>query len=284
MLEKIKFGDLKEDVKSIKKTNQENSQCEYVWPQYDSSLIEIGSTFYKVLPEEYVGELNKKIYTTIEEYGEAFKKYIEDSLSKNPKKERTAIEFGGPGSNLFFGFSDGFFSKTVGICLDDIRSEVEKDADNLRGHSVVIGDIIDTKNRNLFNEINNKIGADKADLIISRIQGPLNKLKINEAVLDRVIRKWYQLLDKNGILFAQFVYLDEHDPYMENKYNALIEPPYKSKTEKIAEMWVDAIKLKYPNEIDVSLGRGVIRLVKKDNAPEELASNNELFGIQQNLA
>jgi hypothetical protein len=42
------------------------------------------------------------------------------------------------------------------------------------------------------------------------------------------------------------------------------------------------IKLKYPNEIDIQLGRGVIRLVKKDNAPEELASNDELFNMQQN--
>lgn len=282
MLEQIKFGDLRADVENNKKTNEKNLQREYRWGHYDSSLIEIGSTFYKVLPEEYVGDLNKKIYTTIEEYGEAFKKYIENTLSKNPNKERTAIEFGGPGSHFFSGFTKGFFNKTVGICLDDIRSEAEKDADNLRGHSVVVGDILDTKNRNLFVEIEDKIGTNKVDLIISRIQGPLHELKINGAVLNRVIRKWYKLLDKNGILFAQFVYLDEHNPNMEDKYNAEIEPAYKSKTEKIVEMWVDAIKLKYPNEIDVALGRGVIRLVKKDNAQEELASNNELFNIQQN--
>jgi hypothetical protein len=117
MLEKMKFEDLKTDITKNKIINNQNKNCESFWHHYDSSLIEIGSTFYKVLPEEYVGELNKKIYTTIEEYGEAFKKYIEDTLSKKPNKERTAIEFGGPGSNLFLVFLIDFLIKQLVFVL-----------------------------------------------------------------------------------------------------------------------------------------------------------------------
>jgi len=280
MIEKIKFGDIKADIKENIKVNELNRYSESDWAHHDSSLWVIGSSFYKVLPEKYVGELNKKIYTKVEEYGEAYKKYIEDTFSLKSDKERTAIEFGGPGSKLFSGFTKGLFKKTVGVCLDDVRSSSIEKTDDLAGHSVVIGDITDTTNKDLFQEIYDKLGTEKVDLIISRMQAPLDELKRNPAILNRIIRKWYKLLDDNGILFAQYEYLPEHNPDMEQKYNAEINPPRKKEAEKNVELWADAIKLKYPNEIEIQLGRGVIRLVKKDNAPAELMLNDELFKVE----
>lgn len=277
MGEKMKFGEIRKDIKNNKEVNEENEQLEWIWDYYDSSLLLMGSSFSKVLPEEYVGYLNKKIYTKIEEFGEAFKKYIEDTLSKNKNKERTAIEFGGPGSQLFAGFTPGFFEKTVGVCLDDIRFINEKEDDKLIDHSVIVGDVTDINNKNLFNEINDKLGTSKVDLIISRLQGPLRELKRNPAFLDRIIRKWYSMLDKNGILFAQFEYLSEHNPNMEDKYNAEITPPPKKESEKYVEEWVLSIHNKLPNQIEIQLGRGVIRITKKEGAPEELPSIKELF-------
>ncbi len=279
---KIKFGDIRNDLTKNKETSDNYKDQEADWSQYDSHLFDIGSTFYDVLPKKYVQELNNKIYTENEEFGIAFQEYIENELSFETKK-RTAIEFGGPGTRLFGGFSRGFFKKTVGVCLDDVRSHGTKNIDNNSGHSVVTGDVLDVNNLKLFDEINNKLGTNKVDLIISRMQGPLRDLEKNPVVLDRIIRKWYSLLDKNGILFAQFEYFSQHNPNTKQKYEAEINPPWVTKTERYVKQWAEAVKKMYP-EIEVQLGRGVLRLVKKDNSPEELISSKELFSKELNLA
>ena len=118
MNEKTKLGDIRKDIKKNKETAEEHAMVESHWTVYDSPLFSIGSSFSKVIPEEYVGPLNKKIYTNIEEFGDAFKAYIENTLSKNGNKEKTAIEFGGSGSQLFSGFTKNFFKKTFsGYCF-----------------------------------------------------------------------------------------------------------------------------------------------------------------------
>lgn len=281
MKEKIGFGDIKSDIQSNREVNELNKAKEQWWFYYDSSLEGIGSTFYKVLPEKYSEIFNKKIYTKIEDLGEAFKKYIEETLSKDGNNKRTAIEFGGPGSKLFSEFSPGFFNQTMGVCLEDIRQDSEVKNDTLIGHSILTGDIFDIentrKNNSLYSEIKYCFGASKVDLIISRMMGPLDEIRKNPVILDRVIRKWYELLNKNGILFAQFEYFKEHDQGMQKKYEAEIDPPCERESEKYVEQWVQALKQKFPNQIEIQLGRGVIRLVKKEGAPDELPSSKELF-------
>lgn len=277
---KTKFGDIRKDLIKNKETSENYKESERNWSQYDSDLFTIGSTFYDALPDKYVSKLNNKIYAENEEFGMAFKEYIENELSFG--KKRTAIEFGGPGSNLFDGFTKGFFKKTVGVCLDDVRQNYIKNFDNNSGHSVISGDIVDVNNRKLFEEINNKLDTNKVDLIISRMQGPLNDLEKNPAILDRIIRKWYHLLNKDGILFAQFEYLDQHNPIIQTKYLAEINPPPVTKAEKYVRQWAEVLKKNFP-EIEIQLGRGVIRLVKKDGSPEELISSKDLFNQELNL-
>lgn len=273
----MKLGDIKEDLQTNKRTKERHQNIELEWRHYNSSLFKIGSSFYKTLPKEYLENYDEKNFSSVEDRGLLFKKYIENTLSKNKDTPRTAIEFGGPGSKLFSGFTDGFFKRTVGICLDDARPAYRMYDDNINGHDVIVGDIMDVNNKDLFNKINNTLKTNKVDLIISRMQGPLTKLRKNPVLLDHIIRKWYSLLNKNGMLFAQFEYFPEHDPNIEKIRDAKYFPPPREASEEHAEQWIKFVKQKFQDQIEIQLGRGVIRILKKDNAPDELPSAKELF-------
>lgn len=277
MMEKIKIGDIKEDLQINKITKERHKNIELEWPHYDSSLFKIGNSFYKTLPKEYLDNYDEKSFSSVEDRGLLFKKYIESTLLKNKNISRTAIEFGGPGSKLFQGFTKGFFKRTVGICLDDVRPAYKRNEDDINGHDIIVGDIMDVNNKNLFDKINNTLKTDKVDLIISRMQGPLNKIRKNPVLLDRIIRKWYGLLNKNGMLFAQFEYFPEHDPNIEKIQDAKYFPPSREASEDNVEQWITFVKQKFQDQIEIQLGRGVIRMLKKDNAPDELPSAKELF-------
>lgn len=277
MLEQIRLGDIKSDLEKNKKNINNYVKRENEWNLYDSSLINIGSSFSKVVPEKYVGTINKQVYSTIDKLGEGFKQYIEDTLSKSENNNKTAIEFGGPGSKLFSGFKKKLFKNTVGVCLNDIRKFYRKSIDSYTGHYVITGDITDTTNREIYNTIKEKLKTDKVDLIISRMMGPLKKIKKNPALLDKIIRQWYSLLNTNGLLFVQFEYFHEHDPDQNKKMLSEAEPEEYSKTEINVKEWAKMIKEKFPNEIEIKLGRGIIHIHKKENAPEELPLARELF-------
>jgi hypothetical protein len=276
MMEQMKFGDIKSDIINNKKTTTENFVIEKRWKVYDSSLVDIGSSFSKVVPEEYVGTVNQQVYSKINKLGDGFKKYIEDTLSKSENGNRTAIEFGGSGSELFSGFKKKFFRQTAGVCLDDVRNYYRKIMDGTADHSVIVGDLTNTTNNELYNTIKEKLKTEKVDLIISRMMGPLNFIKKNPALLDKIIRQWYSLLNKNGLLFVQFEYFHEHDPVSIKKILSELEPEEYSKTEINVKEWVKLIEKRFPNEIEIKLGRGIIRIHKKENAPEELPPAREL--------
>ena len=273
----MNFGNLRFDLNHDKKFVEEKKATEGKWQQYDKPISHFGNTFGKVLPENYIGELNKDANTSLEAYGEAFRQYIEDTLSKSAGTTRTAIEFGGPGSNLFSGFSEKFFGKTVGVCLADVRPLYMKERDTQHGHSVVAGDLLDTKNEKLFKEITEAIGGEKTDLIISRMMGPLDDLSRNPLMLDRVIRKWYSLLNDNGILIAQFELIKQHHPVVEERHKHDEHDYLFMDTQEDIESWAEKIKEKYKDKIEIQIARGVIRLHKKNGAPAELLSSKELF-------
>ena len=60
----------------------------------------------------------------LEHRGKTLRFFVEESLEKKRGKA-VGIEFGGPGSNLFAGFTRGFFAKTLGVALTDMR-DLEK--------------------------------------------------------------------------------------------------------------------------------------------------------------
>lgn len=275
MTEKFNFGELRDNTIYNRNISKIQENFEDDWDVYDSSLFGIGNSFFKTLSGKYTKDLSTKYQNNTEQYGEAFKNYIEDTLNKN--QERVAVEFGGPASKFFSGFNKGFFKKTIGVCLNDIRFPEEKEIDNKINHSILIGDILDTKNQKLFNDISEKLDNKKIDLIISRMMGPLEEIKMSPTLLEHVIRKWFSLLSNNGILFAQFEYFLEHDSDIQKKRESEINPPEIAESEIYVKKWVETIQKKYPNEIDIGLGRGVIRITKKEGAPEELPPMKELF-------
>jgi hypothetical protein len=275
---KNNFSQIKKAIEYNKLETEDNSlKKDDAWPQYDSPIYEFGGTFVKSLPAEYTNHLDKKIYATVEETGEPFKQYIEDTLSKSKNKELYAVEFGGSGSRLFHEFSKGFFERTAGVCLGDERYTEEKFNDAKKGHDVVIGDVLTVNGNPIYKDIENRLGTSKVDLIISRMQGPLYLLDKNPAIMNALVKKWYSMLNENGILFAQFEYMKEHNPNMEEKYKSIIEPENIRDSEIHAQYWVDEIKKRYNGLVDVQLGRGVLRLHKNFGAPEEIENMPDMF-------
>lgn len=234
------------------------------WGWYDSSINDFAETFLDSLPEEYKKNKNKLS-------GKIFKNYIEETLlkSKEESKHLTGIEFGGPGSNFFSGFTVNFFSNSVGVCLKDNRDEYLKKQDARSNHSVITEDILDPqKNNSLIKKILYSLGANKTDLIISRMQGPLGELKMNPDILDRIFRNWYNILNENGLMFIQFEY-------------SMATHKSPSSNEILIRKWAAAIENIYP-QIDIQLENnftrdGIFRLHKGVGAPEKLPPATQLF-------
>lgn len=258
-----RIGEIKRAIEHNKKLTTEDGYSEYdslvnehFWPIYDASLENFEGTLNASLPENY--ETNLQVGR--------LKKYIEDTLSSGKEKHNlTAVEFGGPGSQLFSGFTNNFFARTVGVCLKDTRSErsgniMEHDAE--KNHYVKVGNIMDPQKSNkLLSEVIQTIGTNKTDLIISRMEGALQFIDKDLAILDRIIRNWYKILNKNGLIFVQFALSTslscKHRSYEVKK-------------------WATAIKERFP-EVDIQIGEGVLRLHKKEGAPEELPPATQLF-------
>ena len=277
-MEKGNFGEIRRVVKYNNAINKENKDLgDLTWRHYNTPLVNFGSSFSNVLPEEYITPAENKIISGIEFYGEAFKRYVEDTLSKSKNPDRYAIEFGGPGSRLFRGFTKGFFIKTVGVCLDDARHEDWETDDIVNNHAVMEGDILHPKQNDLYHKINKFFKKKKADLIVSRMMKPAEEIEKHPVILDKVIREWYGLLNDNGLLFAQFDYFLEHNPSMYRRLEGEIFPEPGRQSERDVEAWAKKIRERFPNELDIQVDRGIIRIHKKAGAPAELPSMKELF-------
>lgn len=280
MNEKMSFGEIRRDIKDNTKAKNRHEEKERKWNVYDSYIYSFGYTFADTLPEVYTKDIYEKPEVDAEEYGEPFRKYIVDTLS-SVKGKHTAIEFGGPGSALFSAFSNDLLEKTIGVCLEDIRSSSEIERDAGYGHSIVSGDILDTSNIELYEEINKKLSSDKTDLIISRMMGPLNDIAKNPLVLDRIIRKWYSMLNENGIIFVQFDYFFKQFNRKEKSKVSNVSA-FRSEVRTDVEAWASSVQKKFPNEIEIQIGEEGIRIHKKIGAPEELPSIKELFNQNMN--
>ena len=135
------FNQIRVGLEQNKKLVKENDELD--WYHYDSPLSHLAPTFYEVLPDEYRESFEKSIKEkeifNVSDFSDIFKKYIENTLKKENNEQLVALEFGGPGSNLFKGFTKGFFDKTMGVCLDDLRVSERKKTDTKSNHFVMIG-------------------------------------------------------------------------------------------------------------------------------------------------
>lgn len=258
MRERIKIGEIRKAVTRNKEIAGEDffAGQEKKWLTHDAPISGISEKFDTSFGETFLASLPKEYFKDGRD-DKMFKKYIESTLQKGG----TAVEFGGPGSNLFSGFTDNFFKKTVGVCLDDIRSEDQKRLDAQSNHSVIVGDILDPMNDEILHEVIKKLGKSKTDLIISRMMGPLDHMNKNGAILDRIMRNWYSMLKENGLMFIQFNFSRDF---------------FDQDAENLVEKWATVVREKFP-EIDIQLGKGIFRLHKKIGAPEKLPPATQLF-------
>jgi len=277
MQERVKIGEIKRAIKTnrILAKGDENihpsiryTKKEREWEVYDSSIEDFGQVFDEVLPNK---NYEPDLYTSSaptehfqifrRKKGENFKNYIEETLLTTKKREHdlTAVEFGGPGSKLFKGFTKDLFRKTVGVCLKDIRSDDQKKEDAKINHSLIVGDITEVIDDEMFRKLHQTLGVNKIDLIISKMEGPLKKIDRYPAILDRIIRNWYNMLNENGIIFVEFAFGQPNDP-----------------NRVFIRKWVKVIEEKFP-QIEIQLGIEVLRLHKKIGAPEKLPPTTQLF-------
>ena len=253
------------------------------WALYDSPLSSFAHTFASCLPADWESnDVAEK----------RFKEYIEKTLSEGKVNDLTAIEFGGPGSILFTGctvgtdddkkyptFTKDFFKKTLGVCLKDIRFEYQEKKDTERNHHVLEGDILYPERKPLFYNITSRLGTEKTDLILSKMEGPVNIIDKNPAVLDRIIRNWYSLLNENGLMFIQFFVgmppLMPPENARDRKY-ALVSYQKYTDLKTSIDKWAVAIKERHP-QIDIQVRSGAIRLHKQLGSPNELPPATQLF-------
>src|SRR5258708_23767052 len=235
------------------------------WLVYDKPITSFGNTFMASLPTSYREdprikniELSHKEMLSVGPHGDIFRRYIEDTLARGERHDLTAVEFGGPGSMLFAGFTYNFFKQTAGVCLKDVRDKDDKKSDRKNNHHLIEGDILDVESTETLGKVLKTFHAGKTDLIISRMVGPLSYIDKNSTILDRIIRNWNNLLNENGLMFIQFDW---------NRTN-IVGP--------LVEKWAATIQKMFP-EIDISVAEGVMRLHKRPGSPEKLPPVTQLF-------
>jgi|GEM_PF-3028228 len=130
------------------------------------------------------------------------KRFIEATL-RNKAGKAVGIEFGGPGSELFAGFSEGFFKKTFGIALNDARDLMRPDPrprDAERKHTVIEGNMFSPE---VYVELTKKLSGDGVDVILERMFGGLETVPREPLIIAETLQRWYGLLNEGGMLFVQ---------------------------------------------------------------------------------
>ena len=224
------------------KTDVKNGHSERQrWNVYDRELEDFAGTF-KGLTDNTEGPY--KDY----EMADRLQRYIEYVLDPDHTRRGSLIatEFGGPASNLFASFSKDFFETTFGICLNDERDSYQKRIDAKAHHQVLSGDIWNTAT---YQKLRNELGGRKIDLIFSRMVGPLNNITRNPHLWAWIGKRWYELLNTNGLLFVQYAYTSEAEAFMLR--------------------WIAFLQKEHP-ELEVTKNKTAFKLHKTSTAPEEL--------------
>lgn len=230
---KRKFGNPDDQSAERVKSSIQNERVSGrgTWLDYDSSLSNYEASFFGVMPP---AERNKG----------GLKDYVESFLSER-KGKANGIDLGNSGSRLFQGFSPGFFSKTVGVALVDVRHEAEIAEDAAHNHLVLAADIANPRTpvecRKLFK-------GEKIDVIFERMMGGLYNLPSKPSDLGKILDLWYRLLNDKALLFAQY------------------EPSWSNEVSLLG----DRIKRDFAGRLEFQTDDYYFRLTKFPGAPETL--------------
>jgi hypothetical protein len=168
--------------------------------------------------------------------------YIEGILAHR-KGEAIAIEFGGPGSQLFEGFSRDFFAKTAGVTLTDTHILSDQKNKNINSdHKVISGDILRPET---YEVVSAWLEDQKLDLIIERMVAGWRLIPKEPYLLSRVLQTWYSLLREGGIMFIE----------IPEEFNLLLSP------------WADMLRTQYNQKLEIQTAIGALskhgRLIRR---------------------
>lgn len=215
------------------------------WEVQDSPLL---PSRFSLVSENSFHEAFK---STLPE-GTNLRTYIEKVLT-NRKGRAIGVEFGGLGSRLFSGFSNGFFERSLGVALFDSRSSLQQVDDAESNHRVIAGDLTLDKTTK---SIDRWLRGEKTDLIVERMVGGLDEVPHDPYLLREQANLYYRFLSEGGLMFVQL-------------------PKFAT---KLVPLWVDSARRVSSGTIDASYGiytnqyatTTVLRMHKLPGAPSEL--------------
>lgn len=222
---------------------REDGSSREKWSVYDSPL---GGGFIRLLDYNSFHRSFERVIPP----GIKLKAYIEDALA-DQRDRAVGIEFGGPGSTLFSGFSDGFFARSLGVTLTDQRSSVKINRDNERNHQVIAADL---RTEEAKGKVVGWLNGEPADLIIERMVGGLALVPKDPYLMAFYLSQWYRMMSERGIMLVQ-------------------APDF---TRKLTTPWMEHMKADSGGTIDVSYdGRddelyNTLRIQKMPGAPAEI--------------
>ncbi len=249
------FRKISQDIKTFnasveKRKEQEQKGADY--PREDSTLKMFATRFYTVLPPDRRIGLAE----------EAFRNYVETTLAAE-KGQASAIEFGGVGYNLFGGFSQGFFKKTLGVALIDRPHRYlnyTADKENLKYHTVLEANLADPGAKN---KILDWLAGDRPSLIIQNMMIGLDYVPQRDYQQEKAMRYWYHALEENGLIFSSvpeiLTFDDDSDP-----------PRFLE--------WVKRVEDFGQGKIDIECDGRSMSLHKKVGAPKSLPRFADLEG------
>lgn len=210
------------------------------WAAYDTPLQDDRRSIRYSFDGFFKGTIPGKV---------SLKTYVEKSLGDRAGKA-IGIEFGGPGTALFSGFSEGFFARSLGVTLTDISRG--SNSHSPKGHGMLFRDLRDEATQD---NVDQWLNGQKADFIIEKMLGALNHAPKDPYYIARFILKWYSLLSEKGLMFVEI-------------------PRF---MDVLARPWMDHVAQETEGTIDLSLKRGNplnsrFRIQKLPGAPAELPS------------
>ncbi|TSC87171.1 MAG: hypothetical protein G01um10148_276 [Parcubacteria group bacterium Gr01-1014_8] len=219
------------------------------WAYIDSPLelppAHIGSfdeTFKRVLPVETLPHERN------------LRRYIERTF-EHKKGGVIGIEFGGPASRLFAGFTPGFFKKSLGVSIRDYRKEEVRQSDAKRHHAVITGNMLweETEER-----VDEWLGGEKVDVGFQRLLDGFEFIPIEPYTLGAWIQRRYRQLSDVGLLVLQVP--------------LTMQPFLKPWSEAIQAKCGDRIQFQFVEGTNdrSTFETGALRIQKMKGAPEEL--------------
>ncbi len=197
LVEKKRSLQLIRQVRQIERT----SRRRVAWGIEDELLV--GDQYAKdplTVPDHYSFQADMRVILPPQEIG--LQSYVENTLFPGQAGEHIALEIGGPGRNLFRGFTPGFFLETAGVPLVDKRSNQMKREDVENHHTVLPGDAF-SKQGKAKKKIRDWLKGRKVGLLIERLGAARNVLPNDPYSLFDEVSFWYSLLEEGGALLAE---------------------------------------------------------------------------------